>query len=112
MSNDFSGTDITPATVFLGLAQWDFMASDIIAGWKAWIPEIQRLSNSATWGDDTAGNAFRAAYLQGNGPNQTVTLGDSILAEIPGMGTKVRKNVENSLTTDRDQVQLMNSLQM
>ncbi|WP_433247195.1 hypothetical protein ACQPYK_46600 [Streptosporangium sp. CA-135522] len=110
MPNDFTHVGIDP-TVYVELAQWDRVASDVSTMWKEMVAKIQRLNDSSTWGRDTAGRAFQASYYQGGSLHQMITNGGQIIAEAAAEPARIRKAVDNSLATDHDQGRMMGDLQ-
>ncbi|GIH45199.1 hypothetical protein SAMN05421833_102225 [Microbispora rosea] len=92
--------DIRPQQLAKGLSQWHAASSDVESGYAAAQGEIQRLNAAEPWGHDTAGAAFRSAYMQGDGPDTLIKQGGELAAKVVELGPTVRRSAENARGMD------------
>ncbi|MEU8172919.1 hypothetical protein AB0C14_08575 [Microbispora hainanensis] len=92
--------DIRPQQLAKGLSQWHATATDVESGYAAALREIQRLNAAEPWGHDTAGAAFRSAYMEGGGPDTLMKQGEELAAKVVELGPTVRRSAENARGMD------------
>lgn len=95
--------DIHAPTVRSGLAEWDTTTTHLAMAWQEGTRRIRTLTESAPWGDDTAGTAFLAAYQSDGGTDLMIKDGEKIIEDIAELGGKVRSAVSRSRRTDGQQ---------
>lgn len=85
--------------VELGVSQWSTMAGD----WEREAPQLMaavtEALSAAPWGGEAEGAAFRAAHFRGDGPHQMLTQCAHLTKEITDAGDRLRKTVDNTLST-------------
>ncbi|KAB8186534.1 hypothetical protein [Microbispora catharanthi] len=94
--------DIRPQQLAKGLSQWHAASSDAESGYAASLREIRRLNAAEPWGHDTAGTAFRSAYMQGDGPETVMKQGEELAAKVVELGPTVRRSAENARGMDAE----------
>ena len=92
--------DIRPQQLAKGLSQWHVATTDAESGYAACLREIRRLNAAEPWGRDAAGQAFHAAYMQGDGPNVVMKRGEELAAKVVELGPVVRRGAENARGMD------------
>jgi hypothetical protein len=71
---------------------------------------VQQHTVRSPWGNDSAGQAFKAAYLGGGGPERMIREGDQIIEDVGVLGEKVRTAVTRTKATDQGQARAIQSI--
>ncbi len=96
--------DMDPEQVSSGAAQWSSAAAALNTQWQSAVSAIEALNGAQPWGGDRAGAAFRSAYA----PEQTFAAGDTVIAEVQQLGSRVAQAAQLSAAADEEQAAQMN----
>ncbi|MFC6083138.1 hypothetical protein [Sphaerisporangium aureirubrum] len=102
--------DIRHQQAQLGLARWDTATSAVTTAWTGGKQTVQQHVARSPWGNDSAGQAFKSAYLGDGGPERMIRDGDRIVADVGVLGEKVHTAVTRTRTTDEGQARAIQSI--
>lgn len=98
--------DVHHPTANLGLSRWETTISETSRFWRESTARIQRLTDAAPWGRDSAGATFESAFVQKDSAGN----GDSIIRGLEILGWKVRQAVTTTDETDLFQARMIQSI--
>ena len=103
--------DVQHQQAGLAVSRWDTAASAVTTTWNTGKQTIRAHTGRSPWGNDSAGQAFKAAYLgTGGGPEKMIRDGDQIIEGVTALGDKVRTAVTRTKDTDQGQAGAIRSI--
>ncbi|MEO3810489.1 hypothetical protein ABGB17_15935 [Sphaerisporangium sp. B11E5] len=103
--------DVRHQQAGLAISRWDTAASGVTNAWSTGKQAVRQHTSRSPWGNDSAGQAFKAAYFgSGGGPEQMIRDGDRIIEDVGLLGEKVRTAVTRTKDTDQGQAGAIQSI--